>query len=155
MFFCQEREVMRGNQPAHGIFSMECSTLRGLWHRHTHACTHMHTRRHTCNPFRPCPSPSLLIPDHRHKLCQIYRTRSRGRGKDPKVQRLGPKRSKVGQLGQGQEGRRDSGWVLHAVEGRRDSGWALRAVEGRAIMSKELLVMLGGCHMQWEGGESK
>lgn len=141
MFFCQKREVMRGNQPAMGN-SMECSTLRGLWHRHTHVCTHMHTHRHTCNPFRPCPSPSLLIPDHRHRLCQIYRTRSRGRGKDPKVQRLGPKRSKVGQLGQGQEG-------------RPDSGWALRAVEGRAIMSKELLVMLGGCHMQWEGRGSK
>lgn len=117
---------------------MECSTLRSLWHRHTHACTHMHTRRYACNPFRPCPSPSLLIPDHRHRLCQIYRTRSRGRGKDPKVQRLGPKGSKVGQLGQGQEGRQDSGWALCAVDGKvimnkasRYVGWVPHAVGSR------------------------
>lgn len=48
----------------------------------------------------------------------------------------------MGQLGQGQEG-------------RQDSGWALCAVDGKVIMNKELLVMLGGCHMQWEVGESK
>lgn len=34
-------------------------------------------------------------------------------------------------------------------------GWAPCAVEGNARMRKGLLVMLGGCHMQWEAGESK